>query len=80
MLTGRQIRDARFRAGLELEELAIRSGMGRDRLAYAEAMYGAPAWSGAEFDRVRSALEAVGVEFIPEDGGSAGVRMRKAES
>jgi transcriptional regulator with XRE-family HTH domain len=26
---------------------------------------------------IRSALEAAGVEFIPENGGGAGVRMRK---
>ncbi len=28
---------------------------------------------------VRQALEAAGVEFIPENGGGAGVRLRKAE-
>lgn len=27
-------------------------------------------------DAMRSALEAAGVEFIPENGGGAGVRMR----
>jgi predicted transcriptional regulator len=26
---------------------------------------------------IRSALEAAGVEFIPENGGGAGVRLRK---
>ncbi|TWI07882.1 helix-turn-helix domain-containing protein [Bradyrhizobium daqingense] len=28
-------------------------------------------------DAVRAALEKAGVEFIPENGGGAGVRMRK---
>ncbi len=28
---------------------------------------------------LRRALEAAGIEFIPENGGGAGVRMRKAE-
>ena len=28
-------------------------------------------------ERVRLAIEAAGVEFIPENGGGAGVRMRK---
>jgi transcriptional regulator with XRE-family HTH domain len=28
-------------------------------------------------DAIRTALEAAGVEFIPENGGGAGVRMRK---
>jgi hypothetical protein len=28
-------------------------------------------------DALRGALEAAGVEFIPENGGGAGVRLRK---
>jgi len=28
-------------------------------------------------DAIRAALEAAGVEFIPENGGGAGVRLRK---
>jgi hypothetical protein len=28
-------------------------------------------------DAMRSAMEAAGVEFIPENGGGAGVRLRK---
>jgi transcriptional regulator with XRE-family HTH domain len=28
---------------------------------------------------IRTALEAAGVEFIPENGGGAGVRLQKAE-
>ena len=75
-ITGRQLRDARFRAGLAPTDLANRSGMDRDRLIYAEAMYGAPAWTEEEFARVRFALEAAGVEFTPENGGRAGVRLR----
>jgi transcriptional regulator with XRE-family HTH domain len=31
-------------------------------------------------DAIRAALEAAGVEFIPENGGGAGVRLRKAVS
>ena len=75
-LTGRQLRDARFRAGLAPTDLANRSGMDRDRLIYAEAMYGAPAWTEEEFARVRHALEAAGVEF---GGGGSGVRLRKGD-
>ncbi len=29
---------------------------------------------------IRTALEAAGVEFIPEDGGGAGLRLRKPQS
>ena len=28
-------------------------------------------------DAIRRALESAGVEFIPENGGGAGVRLRK---
>lgn len=28
-------------------------------------------------DAIREALEAAGVEFIPENGGGAGVRLKK---
>ena len=76
VLTGRQNRDDRFRAALALTDLADRSGMDRDRLIYAEAMYGAPAWSEAEFGRLRSSLEAAGIEFA-QDGGTR-VRLRKS--
>jgi transcriptional regulator with XRE-family HTH domain len=31
-------------------------------------------------DKMRSAMEAAGVEFIPENGGGRGVRLRKPES
>lgn len=30
-------------------------------------------------DAIQAALEAAGVEFIPENGGGAGVRLRKVE-
>lgn len=29
-------------------------------------------------DKMRAALEAAGVEFIPENGGGAGVRLQKS--
>lgn len=66
MITGRQLRDARLRAGLELREVATRAGVAPLQLAYAEAMYGAPEWAEEDFDRVRRALEAAGVEFTAD--------------
>ena len=33
----------------------------------------------ASLDVIRRALEAAGVEFIAENGGGAGVRLRKKE-
>ncbi|UPG74455.1 transcriptional regulator [Roseomonas gilardii subsp. gilardii] len=31
-------------------------------------------------DAIRTALEGAGVEFIPENGGGAGVRLRKTDA
>ena len=77
IISGRQIRDARFRAGLELRELATRAGVNPLQLAYAEAMYGAPPWGAEDFDRVRRALETAGIIFIPANGEDVGVRLRR---
>lgn len=38
---------------------------------------GSPYPSAKAIDAIRAALEAAGVEFIPENGGGAGVRMKK---
>ena len=35
--------------------------------------------TGANMDAIRRALEGAGVEFIAENGGGAGVRMRKSD-
>jgi hypothetical protein len=34
----------------------------------------------ASLDVIRRAIESAGVEFIAENGGGAGVRLRKAQS
>ena len=34
----------------------------------------------ATFDAIRAAFEGAGVEFIPENGGGAGVRLKKRRS
>ncbi len=63
-------------------------GWSREKLAEAG---GVPARTVADFElgntiprrttlaAIRAALEAAGVEFIAENGGGAGVRLRKAE-
>lgn len=76
ILIGRQIRDARFRARLELQDLGARAGGNSLQPAYAEAKYGAPPWSADDFDRFQRALEAAGVEFDRDDGGPS-ILLRK---
>ncbi|WP_342670594.1 XRE family transcriptional regulator [Belnapia rosea] len=43
----------------------------------AEAEDGEPSINPPNLAAIRTALEAAGIEFIPENGGGAGVRLRK---
>ncbi|KXV57150.1 DNA-binding protein [Acetobacter tropicalis] len=64
------------RAALQIgvRELADAAGVSPTtitRLERGEALYP------RTVEAIRSALEAAGVQFIPENGGGAGVRLRK---
>jgi len=70
-----QSKMARAALGLTVKQLAEISGVSHDTINRLEA--------GEELKprtvaAIRAALEAAGVEFIPENGGGAGVRLRKA--
>jgi transcriptional regulator with XRE-family HTH domain len=58
-------------------ELAEKAKVGLSTVRRAEDAVGVPALTAANMDAIRRALEAAGVEFIPENGGGAGVRLRK---
>ena len=69
-----QCKMARTALGLGVRELAQLAGVSPDTVARLER--------GEELRErtvhgIREALEAAGVEFIPENGGGAGVRLRK---
>lgn len=55
--------------------LAVRSGLSETTIAAFER--GKTAIRYSTTSAVRAALEAAGVEFIPENAGGAGVRLRK---
>lgn len=60
------------------ERLAELSGVSLVTIRRAEARDGPIRMMPANLDAIRRALEAAGVEFIPEDDGSgAGVRLHK---
>lgn len=67
---------ARAALGLGLRELAAASEVSTDTIVRFER--GEPLRK-RTVDALRAALEAAGVEFIPENGGGAGVRLRKVE-
>jgi transcriptional regulator with XRE-family HTH domain len=75
MITSAQCRAARGLVGWSQQELAKNAGVGTVAIHQLES--GASQPRRATLDVVRRALEAAGVEFIDENGGGAGVRLRK---
>lgn len=74
MVTSAQIRAARGLLNWTVRDLSERSGVHRNTVTRLETESTS---GGHSITAVRSALEAAGVEFIPENGGGAGVRLKK---
>jgi hypothetical protein len=75
-MTGGQIRSARALLRWTADMLAERSKVGVATIKRAEGIDGEVRMTPANVDAVQRAFEAAGIEFIPENGGGAGVRMR----
>jgi transcriptional regulator with XRE-family HTH domain len=75
-ITGAQMRAARALVRMSAEDLAVRSKVGVATIRRAEANDGPTSMTAVNAQAIRSALEDAGVEFIPENGGGAGVRLR----
>lgn len=77
-IVGAQIRAARGLVNITGDELAKRAGIGLATLWRAEAANEkTPNLTKANLAAIRRALEDAGVEFLPGNGGGAGVRLRK---
>jgi transcriptional regulator with XRE-family HTH domain len=75
-----QIKAARALLGWSQNDLANASGVSIPtvkRLEAASGTIGGRAETGAALQK---ALETAGIEFIPENGGGAGVRLRNRQS
>lgn len=70
-----QCRAARGLANLSQSQLADEAGVSRATITSFEAEKRTPI--GNNLASIRTALEAAGVEFIEENGGGPGVRLRK---
>jgi hypothetical protein len=79
VLTGRQIRAARGLLGISAEKLSEVSRVGISTVWRAEKADGPVRMTAANEHALRSVLEQAGVEFIAENGGGAGVRMKTPE-
>jgi len=77
MFTPAQCRAARGLIGWNQQELAEKAGVGIVTVHQLEAGLSQP--RRATLDVIRRALEAAGVEFIDENGGGPGVRLRKRQ-
>jgi ribosome-binding protein aMBF1 (putative translation factor) len=76
-LTGAQIRAARALVRWSAEDLARESAVSVATIRRAELADRATPMTTANELSVRRALESAGVEFIPDNGGGPGVRLRE---
>jgi len=77
LVTTRQIKAARALLAWSQADLADRSGISEPTVARLEAADGELGGREDTTQRLRAAIEAAGVEFIDENGGGPGVRLRK---
>jgi transcriptional regulator with XRE-family HTH domain len=76
-LISQQIRAARALLGWRAQDLARASAVGVATIRRAELAERETSMTTPNDMAVRRALEAAGVEFIDENGGGPGVRLRK---
>jgi transcriptional regulator with XRE-family HTH domain len=76
-LSPRLCRAARGLSGLGQEELAALSGVSRSTIGAFEAKAINARLSSKNNRALIEAFEQSGLEFIPENGGGAGVRLRR---
>lgn len=79
MLTSEQVRAARAFLRWEQRELAEASGVSLPSIQRLETKPGPLAAQVRTIAAIRGALESAGVEFIDENDGGPGVRLRKAK-
>jgi transcriptional regulator with XRE-family HTH domain len=73
----RQIKAARALLAWSQGDLARASNVSEPTIKRLEANDGEIGGRSETAEKIRAALEAAGVEFIPENGSGAGVRIKK---
>jgi predicted transcriptional regulator len=79
LTTIRQIKAARALLGWSQSDLARRSGISEPTIARLESVDGKLGGREETVRKIRAALENGGIEFIHENGGGLGVRLRKRQ-
>lgn len=77
-ITTGQLKAARALLGWSQNDLARRSGVSEPTIARLESVDGELGGREDTAEKLRNAVEAAGVEFIEENGGGPGVRLRKS--
>ena len=78
MITPEQCRAARALVGMSQDQLAADAKVGNSTVRNFEAGRSVPVTN--NIDAIERALVGRGVQFIPENGGGAGVRLAKPTS
>ena len=78
-LTASQIRAARALLHWSAEDLAQRSAVGVATIRRAEVTEDKTSLTIPNHSAIRTSLEFAGIEFIDENGGGPGVRLRKRQ-
>jgi transcriptional regulator with XRE-family HTH domain len=79
LVTTRQIKAARALLGWSQADLAKRSGVSEPTIARLEAAEGQLGGREETIEKIRIAIEVAGIEFIKDNGGGPGVRLRKRQ-
>lgn len=74
MVTSAQLRAARGLLNWTVRDLAEKASVHRNTVTRIE---NEATGTGHAIEALRAALEAAGVEFVPENGGGPGVRLKK---
>ena len=77
MVSSEMVRAGRALLRWEQKDLAEASGVSLPTIKRLEAAPGALSAHGPTIAALRRAFEAAGLEFIPENGGGAGIRFRE---
>ena len=78
-MTIRQIKAARALLGWSQGDLAQHSTISEPTIARLESIGGEISGRPKTIQKIKDALEKAGVEFIDENGGGLGVRLRKRQ-
>jgi hypothetical protein len=78
MITGTQIQAGRTLLGWDAFALSRRAGLTIGTIVWAEASKGEAAITHDQEEAIRAALTGAGIEFVAENDGTPGVRLRSA--